>query len=147
MAGWRLSIASSMVMVLLLATGIAALTKPSALWADALFTLTLGLLCTATSLSLTLRGLRRAFWIGFAVFGWPYFGFGVLWSGLNPEPTLLSRVLLAGLHPHGQAFGRFAESQEQYYMPVGQCLATIVFALVGATLVRFVAARDDQSRS
>jgi hypothetical protein len=121
--------------------GLAALARPSALVGSALFTITLGLLCTATSMGFVRDGKSRAFWVGFAAFGWPYFALAFPWSqadGVNP-PLLLSGTLLLALPPFGEGFDRFTLYDLGYYLPVGQCLATIGFAFTGAILVRLVA--------
>jgi hypothetical protein len=146
MKQFRLTTAWLMAVVLIIAIGAAALTRPSALWGSALFTAALGLLCTATALALVRHPSRRAFWVGFAVFGWPYFALAFPWhqpNGINP-PRLLSSTLLLGLPPHGEAIGRFVMVELQNYEPVGQSLATVVFALLGATLTWFLTARSGQ---
>ncbi len=57
---------------------------------------------------------------------------------VNP-PLLLSGMLLLALGPYGEGLDRFTLFDIGYFLPVGQCLATIAFALTGAMLVRFVA--------
>ncbi len=129
--------------VLVFALGLAALARPSALVGSTLFTITLSLLCTATSLAFFREGSRRKFWVGFAVFGWPYFGLAFPWSqtdGVNPPP-LLSGTLLLAFPPYGEGFDRVTVFDLGYYLPVGQCLATIVFALSGGIFVTFASRR------
>jgi len=128
---------------LLLALVLAALVRPTALVGSTLFTITLALLCTATAMGFIRDGTRRLFWVGYAVFGWPYFALAFPWNqtdGVNP-PHLLSATLLLALGPSGEGFDRFTLFDIGYYLPVGQCLATIAFALTGAMFVQFVASR------
>jgi hypothetical protein len=76
----RVSIAQLLWVVLFSGVALAALRSASDLWAALLFTL------TATSLLVAVLGAvyrprgRRAFWLGFALFGWAY-----LLLGLVPE--------------------------------------------------------------
>src|SRR3954469_26027133 len=95
----RVSIAGCMAAVGFLALGSAALTHPSELWASALFTLAVTLLCWASAAA-TVR--RRPFWVGFAVFGWVYlilslglFGAkGTPLASFPPPPPLITTKLV-----------------------------------------------------
>jgi hypothetical protein len=125
---------------------LAALVKPSALLASTLFTLTLGLLSLVTSLGFVRQGTTRMYWVGFAAFGWPYFVVAFPWGqhdGVNP-PLLLPAILLLAIGPYGDGFDQFVLFDIGYYLPLGQCLATMAFASVGAMLIRFVAGRSGQ---
>ena len=68
----QFSVGNLMGVVLVLAIALAALRSDSSLCADAIFTLDLGLLCTAIVGVWSRRGRPRAFWLGFALFGWVY---------------------------------------------------------------------------
>jgi len=68
----RFSIAGLMGMVLVVAVGVAALRSGSEDWAGIVSALTLGLLGVALLGVLFRQGPRRAFWSGFALFGWGY---------------------------------------------------------------------------
>ena len=57
---------------LFVAVGFAALREADVLWDSGLFSLTLGLLLAAVLLAVHRTEARRAFWIGFALFGWGY---------------------------------------------------------------------------
>ncbi|MFI5461519.1 MAG: hypothetical protein ACHRXM_39505 [Isosphaerales bacterium] len=70
----RFTIASLLIVVLFLAVGFAALREASELWASGIFTLTLGVLLVSILLAVHRDSTRRAFWIGFALFGWGYLG-------------------------------------------------------------------------
>ena len=99
---YRLSISGLMAFVLVAAVGFAGLRSASALWASAIFTLTVAVLATATLGAMAARGRARITWAGFAVFGWVYLGttFG-LWWGQNGvvAPPFLTKPLLDRLQP------------------------------------------------
>jgi hypothetical protein len=68
----RYNIAGMLGAVSCVAIGLAALREANDLWDSALFSLTVGLLLTAWLLAFHRTAARRAFWIGFALFGWGY---------------------------------------------------------------------------
>jgi hypothetical protein len=82
----RFNIASLLVVVLFVAVGSAALRESSDLWESGVFTLTLAVLLM--SIRLAVHGIerRRAFWLGFAVFGWIYLA-------LSFMPSIESRLI------------------------------------------------------
>jgi hypothetical protein len=65
----RFNIASLLVAIVFVAVGFAALRESNELWDSALFTLTLTVLLASTLLALHRSDARRAFWLGFALFG------------------------------------------------------------------------------
>jgi hypothetical protein len=85
MRRFRFNIASLLVIVLLLAVGFAALRDSNEIWDSGLFSLTLGVLLISILLAVTRAESRRAFWIGFALFGWVYLG-------LSLVPSIESRL-------------------------------------------------------
>jgi hypothetical protein len=62
-----------MIAIVMIGVGIAALVRPTKLWAIVLPFLLLTLCLTAILGLVFRRGPKRAFWVGFAVFGWTYF--------------------------------------------------------------------------
>jgi hypothetical protein len=68
----RFTIASLLVVVLVLALGFAALRESNEPWESGLFTITLAVLLTSILLAIHRTESRRAFWTGFALFGWTY---------------------------------------------------------------------------
>ncbi len=70
----RFTIASLLIVVLLAAVGFAALREANESWDSGLFSLTLGVLLISILLAVHCAESRRAFWVGFAVFGWTYLG-------------------------------------------------------------------------
>jgi hypothetical protein len=91
----RYNIAGALGAIVFVAVGLAALREADVLWDSWLFSLTLGLMLFAVLLAAHRTGDRRAFWIGFALFGWGY-----LSSSLIPstESRLITTKALAYLH-------------------------------------------------
>src|SRR5262245_22121655 len=81
----RFTIASLLVVVLLVAVGFAALRESNDLWDSGVFTLTLAVLLVSILFAVHRSEARRAFWIGFALFGWGY-------VGLSLVPSIESRL-------------------------------------------------------
>jgi hypothetical protein len=106
----RFSIAGLMGAVLVAAIGLAALRDPSELWAGVIFLLTCGVLMLAV-VGVVCRGeARRAWWLGFALFGWGYLvlAFFLALNGVLPAlPTtpLIRRVLPNIVAPGGMMGG------------------------------------------
>src|SRR5262245_5156858 len=72
MPRYRISLAGSLGIVAVIAMGLAGMRSASSLWTMAAATVTLALLLSAVIAARLLDGLDRAFWAGFAVFGWSY---------------------------------------------------------------------------
>ncbi len=79
------TIASLLVVVLFLAIGFAALRETNDTWDSGLFTLALAALLTSILLAVHRTESSRAFWIGFAVFGWIYPALSLERSQVTPE--------------------------------------------------------------
>jgi hypothetical protein len=112
MRTFRFTIAGLLGVITVLGIGLAALREASDLWDSGLFTLTLGVLLVSILLAVHRREDRRAFWVGFALFGWGYMGLSLVPSA---EPRLVTTTALAYLDAHvpGQAMGlriRLSES-------------------------------------
>jgi hypothetical protein len=91
----RYNIASALGAIVFVAVGFAVLREADPWWDRWLFSLTLGLLLVAVLLAAHRTGERRAFWIGFALFGWDYL---CLSSIPSTEPRLITTKALASLH-------------------------------------------------
>ncbi len=68
----RFSIGSLLAVIGILAVALAALRNPSYLWANAAFTAALAAVLAAVVSTVFGRGARRAYWLGFALFGGTY---------------------------------------------------------------------------
>jgi hypothetical protein len=82
----RFSIASLLAVILVLGVGIAALRESSDLWDNGLFSVLLGILLTSILLATHQTESRRAYWLGFALFGSVYLG-------LSLVPPIESRLI------------------------------------------------------
>jgi hypothetical protein len=82
----RFNIANLLVTILVLGVGFAALRESSDLWDNGVFTLTNGVLLISILLAVHRTEPRRAFWIGFALFGWVYLGLAFV-------PSIESRLI------------------------------------------------------
>jgi hypothetical protein len=90
----RYNIASALGAILFVAVGFAALREANDQWDSGLFSLTLGLLLSAVLLAVHRTEARRAFWIGFALFGWGYLSLSLISS---TESRLITTQALAYL--------------------------------------------------
>ena len=90
----RFSITSMLVIVLFVAVGFAALRESSDLWESGVFTRTLAALLISILLAVHRTDSRRAFWLGFALFGWTYLGLSLVPS---TESRLMTTKALATL--------------------------------------------------
>jgi hypothetical protein len=99
---FRFSIAGIMGAVVVLAVGFAGLSAASALWASAVFSLTVTLLVTAILGAVACRGPSRIAWLGFALFGWTYV-LATFWLWPVPNgvtaPPFLTKALLDSFQP------------------------------------------------
>jgi hypothetical protein len=91
----RFSIAGLLVVILVLGVGFAALKESTDLWHSGLFTLTVGVLLISVLLAMHRSTAKRAYWIGFALFGWSYLALSLMPS---IESRLLTTKGLAYLH-------------------------------------------------
>ncbi len=93
----RFSIGGLMAVVLVLAIGFAALKNANETWAGAMFLLTCGILGLSVVGAVCRREAERAWWLGFALFGWGYMALAFWPSESLPKlPTLtLIEVLLS----------------------------------------------------
>jgi hypothetical protein len=151
----RFSIAGLMTAVPLLAVGFASLRTASALWASAVFTLTVTLLAAATLGAVACRGRSRIAWLGFGVFGWTYLR-ATFWVWPAPNgvtaPPFLTKALLDYFQPPSNTAaliwidsglagemsteappfsGRVRVVNRLHYRLIGHTLAAIVLGLLG----------------
>ena len=90
MRHFRFHIGTLVILILVLGVGFAALRESSDLWDSNIFTVTLAVLLIAILLTVHRMESRRAFWIGFAMFGWIYLG-------LTLVPSIESRLITTKL--------------------------------------------------
>ena len=94
MKRFRFTIASLLVVVLVLGLSFAALRESSDFWDSGTFSPTLGVLLISTLLAIHRPEKRRAFWMGFALFGSAYLGLTLVPS---IEPRLIMTMALVYL--------------------------------------------------
>ena len=153
MRHFRFSIAGLMGAVLVAAVGLAALLSASPIWAGTMLLLTYVVLGLAI-LCAVLRGhARRAWWLGFCVFGWGYLALERVGAGPNPIEPLTTVMLeelglwLDGpvLHNGGVAW---RSPLNPWYEQNGYCLCALLAAVAGGILGRLCfAAPADRSAS
>ncbi|HWE37419.1 MAG TPA: hypothetical protein VG406_12695 [Isosphaeraceae bacterium] len=102
----RFSIAGLMGLVVVVAVGVAALRFASELWAGVLLLSTVGVLGAAILGIIHRRDGKRAWWQGFALFGWGYLALALgPWASEAIAPHLPTTAgldaLYARLHPAG----------------------------------------------
>src|SRR5258705_11148408 len=68
----RFSLAGLLSTIVFLAIGLAALREATAAWDSGVFGFTLTVLSISALLVIHRTGIKRAYWIGFALFGWTY---------------------------------------------------------------------------
>ena len=83
---FRFHIGTLLTLVLLLGVGFAALHESDETWDSSICSLTLGMLSVSILLAVRRTETRRAFWLGFALFGSAYMGFSLV-------PSIESRLL------------------------------------------------------
>jgi len=71
-SGWRFTIRQLLIGTAIIAAGLVVLRNASGAWAAALLAGTQLALATSILLVIFRRGAARAFWLGFAIFGWLY---------------------------------------------------------------------------
>jgi hypothetical protein len=143
----RFTVASLMGAVLLFGVGIASLVQPEFLigvWCP----LTFGLLLSSSFGIAYSRGRRRAFWVGFCVFGWSYTAilFVNIWLEL---PMQLYSVLDGLFIALGTRIVRGVPSRDvdaAYYLQTlvinAKCISIVVFGLIGGFVSNLFAAKN-----
>jgi FG-GAP-like repeat len=86
MRRFRFHLGTLVILVLLVGVGFAALRESNATWDSSVFSITLGVLLISILLAVHRLASRRAFWIGFALFGWIYLA-------LTLMPSIESRLI------------------------------------------------------
>jgi hypothetical protein len=82
----RFNIGNLLTIIFVLGVGFAALRESNDLWESGVFTLTIGLVLISILFAVHRTESRRAFWTGFALFGWVYLGLSLI-------PSIESRLI------------------------------------------------------
>jgi hypothetical protein len=115
----RFSIAGLMALVVVAAVGVAALRFANELWAGVLLLATVGIFGAAILGIVHRRDGKRAWWQGFALFGWGYFALALgPWFHAAIAPSLPTTTgltaLFAKLHPSPPQVGWVAYSDTSW---------------------------------
>jgi hypothetical protein len=94
MRRFRFHLGTLLLLVLLVGVGVAALRESNETWDSGIFSITLGMLSISILLAIYRTEKRRAFWLGFALFGSAYLGYALVPS---LEPRLITTKALAFL--------------------------------------------------
>ncbi len=94
MRRFRFHLGSLLILILVLGIGFAALCESTDTWDGSVFSITLSVLLTSILLAIHRTEERRAFWLGFALFGSAYLGFSLIPS---IEPRLITTKALTYL--------------------------------------------------
>jgi hypothetical protein len=99
--GWvRITIARLLLIIVYFGVGFAALRSPSWIWSSTIFSAMVGLLAASTLTAIYRLGPRRAFWTGFALFGWLYLGLSsCLRTGSDLSPLIVTSALMDFAYP------------------------------------------------
>jgi hypothetical protein len=162
MPRFRISIASLLGIVAVIAIGLAGMLSASSVWTTAAATVTLALLLTALLASVLLDGTDRAFWAGFALFGWSYlllvnwdwvggqFGHD-LTSGLSDiaeaifddAPPAAGPFQAPVSSPQYLQWARMRQIKLGNFVQIGRMCLSLVFGLLGGSIARGMAGRRD----
>jgi hypothetical protein len=86
MRRFRFHLGTLVILILLMGVGFAALRESNETWDSSIFSITLVALLTSILLCVHRSGPRRAFWLGFALFGWIY-------VALSLVPSIETRLI------------------------------------------------------
>ena len=86
MTRFRFHIGTLVILILVLGVGLAAVREANETWDSSIFSITLGMLLISILLTVHRVEKRRAFWLGFALFGSAYLG-------LSLVPSIESRLI------------------------------------------------------
>ena len=137
----RFPIAGLMGAIVVVAIVLAAMRNASPTWAGVTFLLTDGVLCLAVVGVVCRNGSERAWWLGFALFGWGYLEL-TFWSTFElPTMALLDAIGAdLGMQPRyqggmvGWGGGGFGGSLDRELQQIGHCLWVLLAAILGGIL-------------
>jgi hypothetical protein len=166
MSELRLTLASSLGIVAVVALGLTGLRSASTFWTSAAATLTLGLFLAAVLGAWLLRGREQAACLGFALFGIVYLilvnwdwvgaqfghdltaGLGDLADELVPSPLTASRANPAGTPlPTFRAEDMVARQvRVGNFLQISRMVLALLFGVAGACTAIFLVRRQDDTR-
>jgi hypothetical protein len=150
MSRFRFTIASLMAIIIPVALGLAALHEATQFWVDVVFNVVVVFLLLATCKAKFSQGIARAYWTGFAAFGWTQLVLGMIelgWGqafGVSPHLATLMIVEqaweflspTASIPPSGLG-------ELRARVLVIQSLLSLLLGLIGAMVFGFIASRRE----
>ena len=149
----RFTIAWLMTVVLILALGFAALRNPTPLWAGSVSLATQAIICLAVVGAVCRTGRERAWWLGFAAFGWSYlhpWGDFYIWMK-TPMQSVLEALRAWMNVPISASKPGTPIVWQQAFFQIGHNLWALIFATLGGFLASAIfgaaAARTTETAS
>ena len=127
----RTTIAGLIVFVTIVAVALAALRAADDAWDAGTFGLTLLILMVSVLMTVHRRGQRRAFWLGFSLFGWAYLALSLVPSVEARLPTSKGLAYLDSQVPGRAGLVTFTVSLNGQPPPAG---SSVAFSPQGRTL-------------
>lgn len=139
---FQVSMRVGFVVTAVIAVAIAALRAGDWPWARVLFTLTLGMLLLALLAACYRAGSSRAFWAGFALFGWTYFAISNLPALQSSKHQLIDAQVASALrnnYPIGHSWHRLQvdnirQAEIGSFPQIIGHTATLVFSALGGVV-------------
>jgi hypothetical protein len=176
MRRFRFHLGTLVILVLLLGVSFAALRESNEIWDRSVLSLTLAVLLISILLAVHRTEKRRAFWLGFALFGSAYLGLSLVPS---IEPRLITTKALAYLDskmprsiPAGLGYFEYSDStlldltsapgsntvwllnslagssgSTEHFVRIGHSLLALIAALLGGQLSRYLHAKTTPGTS
>jgi hypothetical protein len=163
----RFTIASLLGIVLFLAVGLAGLRAATDAWDSGVLGVTLTILLVSVLLFIHRTGIKRAYWLGFSLFGWVYLVMGLVPPIEARLPTTKALAFLdskvtgrivtsIAFSPDGRSIGPWHDSTvriwdastgraltgpngtSENFLRIGHSLLALVLAFLGAHLSRYL---------
>jgi hypothetical protein len=172
MRRFRFHLGTLVILVLLLGVSFAALRESNANWESSIFSLTLAVLLISILLAIHRTEKRRAFWLGFALFGWIYLvlilmpsiesrlittkalayldskmpGRSMVYAINSSGKLTLNGRPITSITSNGGSTGTASGTTENF-VRIGHSLIALIAAILGGLLSRYLHARNLERRS
>jgi hypothetical protein len=143
----RFSIAGLMGFILVVALVAAAMRNPTAISSGFVAMATRGIFCIALVGAVCRKGAQRAWWVGFASFGWIYLGVpfsSAFRSGLRPVQMVLEAFGTLKDLPNQNS--SIVSEELQSFLTTSHCLWALVAAAIGGLIARAIFGTEERSQ-